>query len=196
MAPSNSRILVIDDEPSIHKDFRSILAAARESAHLSELESTLFGETRVSKRPVFDIDSALQGQEGVLMAREALDLGRPYCVAFVDMRMPPGWDGLRTVKELWAADPRLQVIICTAYTDHSWAEVLGEIGTSDRLLVIRKPFDPIEVTTAATALSTKWKLARETEATIERLERLLAQERSSRRDPPGGGMGGFTPAAA
>lgn len=179
MLPPNNRILVIDDEPSIHKDFRSILVAVRESAHLVELESTLFGDSPAAPaRPAFFLDSATQGQEGVEHARAALMRGEPFSVAFVDMRMPPGWDGLRTVKELWATDPRLQVVICTAYSDHSWSEVLGEIGSNDRLLVIRKPFDPIEVTTAANALSAKWKLARETEATIERLERTLAQERA------------------
>lgn len=182
LPPPHNRILVIDDEPSIHKDFRSILVPPRESAQLVQLESSLFGDE--GRRPAgsgvsFVVDSASQGQEGLGRARDALDRGEPFSVAFVDMRMPPGWDGLRTIKELWAADPRLQVVICTAYSDHSWTEVLAEIGANDRLLVIRKPFDPIEVTTAASALSAKWKFARETEATISMLESALSQQRQA-----------------
>lgn len=180
MSSTNNRILVIDDEPSIHKDFRSILSPAAEGGRLVDLEGNLFGVRAASTKPGFSIDSAFQGQEGVERAKSALAQGNPFCVAFVDMRMPPGWDGLRTIKELWDADPRLQVVLCTAYSDHSWTEVLSEIGAKDRLLVIKKPFDPIEVSTAASALAAKWNFARDSEATIALLERTLADQRAMR----------------
>ena len=90
------RILIVDDNASIHLDFRKVLGAQAEhsaQAALDVLEANLFGETAAaSARPSFDIDSAHQGQEGVAMVRQALAEGRPYAMAFVDMRMPPGWD--------------------------------------------------------------------------------------------------------
>ena len=99
------RILVIDDNPAIHEDYRKILVAEGK-ALTSEAEAGLFGEQkRDTARPTFDMDSAMQGRDGVELARAALAEGRPYSVAFVDMRMPPGWDGLETVEQLWKIDP-------------------------------------------------------------------------------------------
>jgi CheY-like chemotaxis protein len=183
MFPPHNRVLVIDDEPSIHTDFRSILAGTAQGEELAELESALFDERPPAAAVSFVVDSAMQGEEGLDRARSAASRGEPFSVAFVDMRMPQGWDGLRTVKELWAEDPRLQVVICTAYSDHSWGEVLSEIDSQDRLLVIKKPFDPIEVSVAAATLSAKWKRAREMEARIEMLERSLELERKQSPGP-------------
>ena len=90
------------------------------------------------------------------MARQALAEGRPYAMAFVDMRMPPGWDGLKTIEHLWATDPDVQVVICSAHTDYDWTEVVQRLGHSDKLLVLRKPAEPIEVLQCATALCRKW----------------------------------------
>jgi len=73
--------------------------------------------------------------------REAVRAARPFAVAFVDVRMPPGWDGVETTCRLWEADPDLQVVICTAYSDHSWDEMIARLGTSDRLVILKKPFD-------------------------------------------------------
>src|SRR5882672_6661113 len=103
------RILIIDDNPAIHQDFRKVLGVQAEhsaQAALDVLEANVFGDAVVAAaRPNFDIDSAHQGQEGVAMAHQALVEGRPYTMAFVDMRMPPGWDGPKTIERLWATDP-------------------------------------------------------------------------------------------
>ena len=77
-------------------------------------------------------------------------------MAFVDMRMPPGWDGLKTIEHLWAVDPDVQVVICSAHTDYDWSEVVDRLQHSDKLLVLRKPAEPIEVLQCATALTRKW----------------------------------------
>ena len=82
----------------------------------------------------------------------------PYAMAFIDMRMPPGWDGVETVEQLWLEDPRLQIVFCTAYSDYSWAEVLTRLDVRDRLLILKKPFDAIEVYQFANALTTKWQM--------------------------------------
>jgi len=79
----------------------------------------------------------------------------------VDMRMPPGWDGVETIERLWRIDPQVQIVICTAYSDYPWEEVLARLDVQDRLLVVKKPFDMIEVSQLARALTTKWELARQ-----------------------------------
>jgi diguanylate cyclase (GGDEF)-like protein len=174
---ANRRILIIDDNAAIHLDFRKVLGAQAEhsaQAALDVLEANLFGEAAVlAVRPNFDIDSAHQGQEGVAMAQQALVEGRPYAMAFVDMRMPPGWDGLKTIERLWATDPDVQVVICSAHTDYDWTEVVERLGHSDRLLVLRKPAEPIEVLQCATALSRKWENDKLVRDHVLRLEEVI-----------------------
>jgi len=164
------RVLVIDDNAAIHQDYRKILVAD-ENALMSPAEAGLFGERQPdTARPAFDVDSALQGRDGVELARVALADGRPYSVAFVDMRMPPGWDGLETVEHLWKIDPDVQVVICSAYTDYDWLELLARLGHSDKLIVVKKPFEPIEILQCASALSRKWQNACALKRHVEGLE--------------------------
>jgi diguanylate cyclase (GGDEF)-like protein len=174
---ANRRILIIDDNPAIHEDFRKVLGIQAEhgaQAALDVLEADLFGESAAATaRPNFEIDSAHQGHEGVAMASHALSEGRPYAMAFVDMRMPPGWDGLKTIERLWAMDPDVQVVICSAHTDYDWTEVVQRLGHSDRLLVLRKPAEPIEVLQCATALSRKWENDRLVRDQMLRLEEVI-----------------------
>jgi diguanylate cyclase (GGDEF)-like protein len=172
------RILVIDDNPAIHQDYRKILVADGK-ALTSEAEAGLFGEQQPdTARPRFDMDSAMQGRDGVELARAALAEGRPYSVAFVDMRMPPGWDGLETVEQLWKIDPDVQVVICSAYTDYDWLDLLARLGHSDKLIVVKKPFEPIEILQCASALSQKWQNARALKRHVESLE-LVVTDRTS-----------------
>ncbi len=167
------RLLMIDDNPAIHEDYRKILIG-RDDTQISAAEAALFGERQsVVSRPMFDVDSALQGRDGVELARRALAEGRPYSVAFVDMRMPPGWDGLETIENLWKVDPEIQVVVCSAYTDYDWLELLARLGRSDKLIVIKKPFEPIEILQSASALSRKWQNERALKAHVEGLERVV-----------------------
>jgi DNA-binding LytR/AlgR family response regulator len=94
-------------------------------------------------------------------------------MAFVDMRMPPGWDGIETTLRIWELDPRVQIVICTAYSDRSWEDILGRLGRSDRLLILKKPFDNIEVLQLASALTEKWRLADVAERRVQDLETLV-----------------------
>lgn len=167
---------MIDDNPAIHDDFRKILVPERTDQSLSELEEAFFGEA-ISKGPdlQIELDSAHQGQEGLKKIVDAIDEERPYAVAFVDMRMPPGWDGLTTIEHLWRADPDLQVVICTAYSDHSWAEICDRLGQSDQLLLLKKPFDNVEVCQLALALTEKWNLQRQSQLTKQGLESLVEE---------------------
>ena len=174
---ANRRILIIDDNAAIHADFRKVLGAQAEhsaQAALDVLEASLFGDAAsTAARPNFEIDSAHQGEEGVAMVNQALREGRSYAMAFVDMRMPPGWDGLKTIERLWATDPDVQIVICSAHTDYDWTEVVQRLGHSDKLLVLRKPAEPIEVLQCATALSRKWENDRLVRDQVLRLEEVI-----------------------
>ena len=174
-AEHHHRILVIDDNPAIHEDFRKILCPANPvDAQLREDETALFGGgLAADPQSVFEIDSAFQGKEGLAMVRAALAEGRPYAMAFVDVRMPPGWDGVETVGQIWKSYPQLQVVICTAYADYSWNEMTKQLGHSDNMVILKKPFDNIEVLQLAHALTKKWLLSRQAQTHMEDLDRMV-----------------------
>lgn len=157
---SNRRILVIDDSEAIHQDFRKILTPDSQSVTaLAATEAALFGETADGGPQMsYHVDSALQGQEGLDRVQQALREDKPYALAFVDVRMPPGWDGIETVQRIWEICPDLQIVICTAYSDHSWNELQAKLNPLDRLLILKKPFDAVEVLQLANAQTEKWRL--------------------------------------
>ena len=177
MTDISARILVVDDNPAIHRDFQKIFGASQERPAPSPAEVALFGAEAGDdwSAPVFQIDSAFQGQEGLAMVIGARAQQRPYAMAFVDVRMPPGWDGIETVARLWKADEDIQVVLCTAYSDYSWGDMLAKLGRSDRLVILKKPFDTIEVLQLASALTEKWRLARHARTTLEGLERRVSE---------------------
>jgi two-component system, NtrC family, sensor kinase len=168
-----ARILLIDDNPAIHADIRKVLGARRaESSELDTIEVDLFGlgPQAEKKGNLFTIDTAVQGQEGVEQVRRAIDAGDPYAIAFVDIRMPPGWDGIETIGHIWQEDPNVQIVICSAFSDYSWSDIVSKLDPGDRLLVLRKPFDGIEIRQMAYALSRKWLLHREVQRKVNRLK--------------------------
>jgi two-component system sensor histidine kinase/response regulator len=173
------RILVIDDNEAVHQDFEKIFAPKQaEDLALDAARSALFGGVAEDPaRPGFSIDSAFQGEEGLKLVQQATAEGRPFALAFVDVRMPPGWDGIETTARIWEHDPNVQIVICTAYSDYSWDEMLDRLGRSDKLVVLKKPFDNIEVLQLANALTEKWRLAREVRSRLNDLEHLV-DERS------------------
>lgn len=178
LVSENRRIIIIDDNEAIHDDFRKILSADVGTEDLNDDEAFLFGdaepETSNSARP-FELDSAFQGKHGLELVTTALEEDRPYAMAFVDMRMPPGWDGVETIEHLWQVDPALQVVICTAYSDYSWKETIDRLGLSDQLLILKKPFDVAEVSQLALALTERWCLQRQSRLKQRDLERLVEE---------------------
>ena len=180
MPTSDPRILVIDDNPAIHEDFDKILMPARPEGEraLGEVEALLFGAASSSgafPAPAAvemhcELAHAAQGHEGLALVQAALADGRPFSVAFIDMRMPPGWDGLETAEHILQADPTIQIVICTAYSDYSWEEIRARLGVPDGLLILKKPFDVVEVLQIAHNLTRKWELARDMRATLADLD--------------------------
>jgi PAS domain S-box-containing protein len=173
--PVSPRILIIDDTRAIHNDFRKILMPIENTA-LDEATAALFGSP-VAGRPHsnFVVDSAYQGNEGLALVQCALLEGRPYAVAFLDVRMPPGWDGVETAEKLWAADPDLQIVLCSAYADYSWDDIVRRLQATDSLVILKKPFDNAEVLQLAHALEKKWRLTRQSKSRLADLDSMVHQ---------------------
>ncbi len=173
---SAPRILVIDDNPSIHRDFELVLLDGLPNPELDADEQRLYGRQapRAVAKPAYVLEHALSGLEGLEKVRQALAEERPFQLAFVDIRMP-GIDGVETIERIWQIDPRIQMVICTAFADYSWDELTRRLGQTDKLLVLKKPFDNIEVTQLASTLTEKWFLARQAALKFEQMELLVAE---------------------
>lgn len=177
-APVNRRILVVDDNQAIHDDFRKILVpcmqAAAAAAELDDLAASVLGEESPAsgnrQRPTYELTNALQGQEALAAVEAAADRDEPFAMVFMDVRMPPGWDGIETLRRLWEVDPELQAVVCTAYADYSYEDIVESLGDSDRFLILKKPFDTIEVQQLASTLTQKWKLRREIREHLDQIE--------------------------
>lgn len=177
MPVDDFRILIVDDNATIHEDFRKVLGPdSAAEASLSQVEELLFGDKPPARAPAarYSLDFALQGEQAALCVERAVADGLPYAIAFVDMRMPPGWDGLETIEHLWARDPDIHVVICSAHSDYDWREVVDRLGPSDKLIVLKKPFEPIELLQCASALSRKWQHGRALRSHVESLEEIIA----------------------
>lgn len=150
------RILIIDDNRAIHDDFEKILCQNEVDDDLALAEAAFLGDDLDAGATVkYELDHAFQGEEGLGLVQQAQREGMAYDLAFVDMRMPPGWDGVETIEKLWEVEPALQVVICTAYSDYTWGEIARRLGLNDRLLILKKPFDNAEVSQIAAAMTAK-----------------------------------------
>jgi signal transduction histidine kinase len=177
LQPRNRRILVVDDNPAIHEDFRKILAASMPVVEgLAQLEAALFGEAEApAASTTFEVDSAFQGQEALELIAAALEENRPYAMAFLDVRMPPGWDGIETAARIWERDSHLQIVICTAFSDYSWSDIRTKLGHTDRFVILKKPFDNVEVLQLADALTEKWRVTEQAESKMGALEQAVEE---------------------
>jgi CheY-like chemotaxis protein len=176
---NNNRILVVDDNEAIHEDFNKILAttAAATDGKLDDMAASLFGEEApTGPRTEFELTHALQGQEALELTLKALRDDKPFALAFVDVRMPPGWNGIETVEKIWQHDHEIEIVLCTAYSDFSWEEIAGRLAHPERLLILRKPFDPLEVRQLAYGLTSKWFLRRQAACRMQDLE-IMVEER-------------------
>ena len=181
---SPRKILVIDDNVAIHGDIRRLLHRRR-ADDLTEDEQFIFGGPLTPHTLLqhdYEIDSATSGQEGLALLKAASEKQTPYQMAFVDMRMPNGWDGLETIKQFWALEPGLQVVICTAYSEYSWEQIVQQLGFSDRLLILKKPFDNLEVCQLAAALTERWATNQRTAEMIRQIrDEAISRARESAR---------------
>jgi two-component system NtrC family sensor kinase len=164
-------VLVVDDNPAIHDDFRKILSSEdRVADALDALDEALFA----SKAPRFDlrleVDTALQGEEALERVIAARAQGRPFALAFIDIRMPPGWNGVDTAARILQHDPHLQLVLCSAHADFRWEDIVTTLGGTDRVLILKKPFSMLEVQQLAYSLLMKWRLVRSAERQRNELE--------------------------
>jgi signal transduction histidine kinase len=175
---NRQRILLVDDNEAIHEDIELIISINKNKTdkELRQLEDELFGSSSQEKpvvlsETVYDIDHAYQGKEAVQMVNGAQAEGDPYSLVFMDVRMPPGMNGIETIQEIWEDHPYTEIVICSAYSDYSWDQIVENLGNTDNLLLMKKPFDVTALKQTALTLTTKWNLRQQTMAHTENLEK-------------------------
>ncbi|OFZ30699.1 MAG: hypothetical protein A2622_13605 [Bdellovibrionales bacterium RIFCSPHIGHO2_01_FULL_40_29] len=185
MSSGNDNILIVDDNISIQDDFRKILnSSAQESdPKMNELEQQLFGETSSSESHFFNnkqinyrLSFSSQGNEAIEKIIEAEKKADSFSVVFMDVRMPPGIDGIEAASQIRKIAPHTQIVICSAYSDYSWEDMVKKLGNPEGIIFLKKPFDKIEVQQLALSLSEKWKTARKLEYHINNLEKIVKEK--------------------
>ncbi|MGL1933723.1 MAG: hybrid sensor histidine kinase/response regulator [Fibrobacterales bacterium] len=180
-----SRILVVDDNASIHDDFKNIITETNKSKNkkTAQLEGELFGIASTTNEIVdayeYQIDDAYQGEEAVQMVDTAEKAGKPYSLIFMDVRMPPGIDGIKAIQMIWDKYPHIEMVICTAHSDYKWNQIVDMFGQTDKLIFMKKPFDSVSVKQMAMTLCTKWQLARTNAEHVHHLEEALLERKKA-----------------
>ena len=176
----DSRVLIVDDQPEIHEDFREMLAVSGPPTIVDELAEAFVSEDQSAVLPTFELLHAHSGAEAIALVEGALNAGAPIAMAFVDVRMPPGMNGVTTVQRIREADPDIEFVIMTAYTDLSLIDLIENIEPLHKLLYVRKPFMREEIQQITIALVEKYNVARrlkarerELRASHRRLEAIL-----------------------
>ena len=172
----NNRILIVDDNESVRKDFEKILCPKKKQ-DLSGTEAILFDDFQQEpgeqeNQQTYELDFATQAEQAYTKVVEAEQDNKPYAFVFTDVIMPPGMDGVSLTRKIWKRFPETEVVIVTAHADYSWEDIVGQLGESSRLIVIKKPFDRITIKQLALTLTEK----KAAEAELKRHRDHLAAE--------------------
>jgi signal transduction histidine kinase len=162
LQPDQLRILVADDEPSILDLYKNVLspdkAVDKQFSDIDELAGKLFGkkENKKTSETTFDTVFCRQGDEALEAVKASLKENKPFSVAFLDVRMPPGPDGIWVAQQIRKLDSNIEFVVVTGYSDVQPEEIAARVQPAQKLLYIQKPFHPQEITQFASALGSKW----------------------------------------
>ncbi|MHC5139767.1 MAG: ATP-binding protein, partial [Planctomycetota bacterium] len=155
----NNRILLVDDEPLILEELAKVLSPVeQDNTELNELENRLFNHSKKNRRKAasYNVCGCRQGDEAVREVKKSIEKKQPFAVAFVDIRMPPGIDGVTTAEQIRKLDPNIQIVMMTGYSDFDISEISHRIPPEDKLLYMQKPIHSQEIRQFALALTAKW----------------------------------------
>ncbi len=175
------KIIIIDDDKIILEEYIQLLSQPVQAADSSSvaLEAALYGKTEKKATDQYSIKVACQGKDGLEMIHNAKDNGRPYALAFIDVRMPPGWDGIKTARKIREIDSEIEIVLVTAYSDRSREEIIATIGMPAKLLILKKPFDPDEIKQLALSLTSKWELEQSLKQVNQKLEKQIEERKQA-----------------
>lgn len=167
----NNRILIVDDQRDLCEQLAKLLLKTGKSndtvslvqqmrARLMGNRDTLSEEQKEKEKEnsLYEVEFVNQGMDAAAKIEESIKNNNPYALVFLDMRMPPGWDGLETAKKIRELDKDVEIVIMTAYADHDQKQIAEQVGHPEKLLYIKKPFQAEEIYQLALSLTAKWNL--------------------------------------
>ncbi len=157
----NNRVLIVDDQPEIHDDFAEMLRPNMAKPSADDLAAAFLSEKEVSFLPEFELLHASNGVEACEIIQAGRKSNHPVAVAYIDIRMPPGIDGIETIRRVREIDRDIEIVIMTAYTDRSLPEIVHNMELLHKLLYIRKPFTHEEIQQITLSLVGKWNIERD-----------------------------------
>ena len=158
----NNRVLVVDDQQDIHNDFVEMLKSNGERS-TDALASAFTAEEDKPFLPEFEIAHAMSGEEACQLVASSKEANQPIAVAYIDIRLPPGIDGIETIRRIRAVDRDIEIVIMAAYTDKSLPEIIHDMELLHKVLYIRKPFTHEEIQQITLSLVGKWNIEQEVE---------------------------------
>jgi diguanylate cyclase (GGDEF)-like protein len=158
---ATNRVLVVDDDAMLIREYLQCLGEDFEpdvaTTTLSDLEKVLFGEeTNERGAARFDVQSCNQGAAAVEAVRDAVKTGNPFAIVFLDIRMPPGIDGIDAARQIREIDPNVNIVLVTGSLSPEPEDLGAEIPPADRIFFFKKPFHAVECRQLAAALCGKW----------------------------------------
>ncbi|MDE0034226.1 MAG: sigma 54-interacting transcriptional regulator [Deltaproteobacteria bacterium] len=172
---TNRRVLIVDDQKEIHDDFAETLNARRFSTWLDDPATAFLDDEESQVFPDLELLHARSGEAGCDIVKAGKQRGRPVAVAYVDIRMPPGMDGVETTCRMREIDADIEIVIMTAFTDKPVSEIIGSLERLHKVLYIRKPFASDEIQQITLSLIGKWNA--EQELKRNRLELAVGYQR-------------------
>ena len=157
----NYRVLIVDDQEEIHNDFEEMLASGVSKRATDELAAAFVAQSDKPVLPQFELSHAASGEEACKMVKAAEESNRPFALAYVDVRMPPGTDGVETVRQIRQFERDIEIVIMTAYSDKTLPEIVNDMELLHKLLYIRKPFSREEIQQITLSLTGKWNIEQE-----------------------------------
>jgi len=168
------RILIVDDSKDIHEDFKLIFHSEPhddQDDDLYEIFDFMVDTSQLlDNKYQFELDFAFQGKDALKLVDNAYKSEAPYSIIFMDVRMPPGWNGVETIRQIWKQYPETEMVLCTAYSDFSWEEIIQTLGYSHHLSILKKPYDRMEVKQLALSSIIKSEYLGKYQARIAELE--------------------------
>ena len=175
----NNRVLIADDQREIHRDFEDMLNPNLVESSADHLAMAFGSDVSENFLPELELLHAESGKEAYTKIKQAKDAGNPIAVAYIDVRMPPGWDGVKTTYKVREIDEDIEIVIMTAYTRKPLSEIISNIDLLYKLLYVRKPFAREEIQQMTISLVEKWNVERELAERNRQLaqsEQLLREE--------------------
>ena len=181
--PENHRLLIIDDEPEIRQSYRMILKPETPNTIFSSRTPRTTQDRAKTGYEKLELIDATNGDEALTLLKKELSEGRKFAGAFVDVRMPGKLNGIQFVQEAWKQDPNLQIVVVTAYPEHSVDEIhrFFDSPYQDQWDYLNKPFTSGEIIQKTRQMISSYNRRIREKNYVERIKQhqqvLLEQER-------------------